>query len=143
MSETYTLKLVSSWSISPGKEGNIWQQSNLNVERRATWPSRARQHCVLASPCSPAPMGQVLRWGPGPDPSRQLPALHEPPAPASRPSPGGPGFAEGRVLDRSIIEMWGGEFKFHLFPSPGEVTNELVVVLKAFLSFFKEVAGRK
>lgn len=37
----------------------------------------------------------------------------------------------------------GRPIEISSLPSPGEVTDELVVVLKAFLSFFKEVAGRK
>lgn len=118
MSETHTLKLMSSCSVSSEKEANTCHQSNLSMEAwamRASRDSIARWH--LLAPQHPrgrshgGVLGQVQagscphctshqRWYPCP-------------------SSGGIEFAEGRVLDRSKIEMRGGEFKFHLSPPQG------------------------
>lgn len=81
MSEICTLKLKSSCSVSPGKEANSCQQSNLRVKPWATWAPRAsvaRWHLLAASTHGEGPAAGS--WARS---SRQPPTLHKPPELAS------------------------------------------------------------
>lgn len=94
MSEIRTLKLKSSCSVSPGKEANSCQQSNLSVEPRAMRAPRdsvARWHLRAASTLGEGPT--VGSWARS---SRQLPTLHKPPALASPSRPWWDGVCRGQ-----------------------------------------------
>lgn len=97
----------------PGKPGKLWPAEQPGCQGEA-----ARWH-----PLVPAP---GPRWSQA---TSQLPPV--PPALASPSQP------------QQGWDCLGGEIKISALPSPREVPNEILAGLKALLSSFKEVAGRK
>lgn len=110
--------------------------SSMYLESRlhALFPRETRQ--IVASRAAQLPGGSCTLASPCPSTGPMMVPGHVPVATGATstgvtvPAPAGLG-------------LLGGEIKISALPSPREVPNEILAGLKALLSSFKEVAGRK